>query len=233
MVVGNGMIAKAMQNIDHNSLIFFCSGVSNSNEKNEFNYEREKKLLDSFSESDQCLIYFSSYFVNFDHYLDERYYRHKLEMESMIRNKFSCFKIFRLPQIVGYSNNPYTLTNFFYNSMMNQSTIKLYKNAVRNLIDLDDIVKIVKYVNENKYFINQSTNLIGTKNYEVRDIVQCFEKILGHKAVISTQEHHEIKFDIKISEEMLQIYRLLNLHFDHIYLKNLLEKYYKKGIFND
>ena len=233
MVVGNGMIAQAMKNIDNDSLIFFCSGVSNSNEKNELNYVREKKLLDSFSESDKCLIYFSSYFVNFDHYLDERYYKHKLEMEYMIQNKFFSFKIFRLPQIVGYSNNPYTLTNFLYNAMMKQSKINLYKNAVRNLIDLDDIVKIVKYANENKYFINQSTNLIGTNNYEVGDIVRCFEEITESEAIVSIQEHHEIKFDIKISKEMLQIYNLLNLHFDHSYLKNLLQKYYKKGTIND
>ena len=45
MIVGNGLIAKALQKIDAPEMVFFASGVSNSLENNKKAFEREVNLL--------------------------------------------------------------------------------------------------------------------------------------------------------------------------------------------
>ena len=45
MIVGNGLIAKALQKIDAPEMVFFASGVSNSLETNKTAFEREVNLL--------------------------------------------------------------------------------------------------------------------------------------------------------------------------------------------
>ena len=56
MIIGKGDIAKILN--DRKDAIFFASGVSNSNETNELEYEREKKLL---SIQDKKNVYFFSF----------------------------------------------------------------------------------------------------------------------------------------------------------------------------
>lgn len=229
MIVGNGMIANAMNNIEDDSYIFFCSGVAKSNEIDVFEFDKEKELLKSFYQTDKCLIYFSSYFVNFNSYLEIAYYKHKYEIESIIQLNFKNFKIFRLPQVVGFSHNKSTLANFIYYSILQDTTIKVLTGAVRNLIDIDDVVKVVGYVNKNNLFNNSILNIVGTKNYNIIDVISCMEDILHKKALIEYQDNNEQNLDILISYEMEALYKTLNIHFDDVYLKKLFFKYYNQG----
>lgn len=229
MIVGSGMIAHAMENIDNDSLIFFCSGVAKSMETDTKEYQKEKQLLEKFYGTDQSIIYFSSYFVNFDSYLAQPYYQHKFEMESLIKENFEFFKVFRLPQVVGFSKNKHTLANFLFNAISKSETIDVYKNATRNLIDIDDIVKVVDYINRNNTFINQAANIIGSKNYSVEEIIECFENVIGNKAIKKVKEHQAVEIDIILSNEVTSIYEQLNISFDENYLEKVLRKYYIKG----
>ena len=229
MIIGKGMIAKAMKDIDDDSYIFFCSGVAKSNEINEFEFDKEKELLTRFYQTDKCLIYFSSYFVNFNSYLEIAYYKHKYEIENIIQSNFKNFKIFRLPQVVGFSHNKSTLANFIYNSILQDTTIKVLTGAVRNLIDIDDIVKVVSYINKNNLFDNSILNVVGTKNYNIIDVISCMEDILHKKALIELQDNNEQNLDILISNEMDVLYKTLNISFDDAYLKKLFSKYYNEG----
>ena len=45
MIIGNGNIARALKDIDRDDLLFFASGVSNSQEDRESEYKREMELL--------------------------------------------------------------------------------------------------------------------------------------------------------------------------------------------
>ena len=229
MILGNGMIASAMKTIENTNFIFFCSGVSKSNEIDESAYLREKELLAQYYDTTKCLIYFSSYFVNFESYLAQRYYLHKLEMEHLIQENFKLFKIFRLPQVVGYSTNKHTLTNFLHNAIVSNLSINVYQGAQRNLIDLDDVVKVIEYTNQNNLFMNQSVNLIATQNYKIEDVIDVFEKIIGKKAIQNIQPNQEKKFDILLSKELTQIYNLFKINFDENYLYAIVIKYYKSG----
>lgn len=110
MIVGNGDIAtvlkKAMRPAD-DSYIFFASGVSNSQEDNESEYEREKALLLS-QPTDKHLVYFSS-LATF--YSSTRYTKHKLYMEFLVKQNFRRNTIIRLGNIA-WGKNPHTLINY-------------------------------------------------------------------------------------------------------------------------
>lgn len=229
MIVGKGMLAKSLYKINDEKFIYFCSGVSNSKEINELEYEREKKLLIEHCSEDKCIIYFSSYFVGFDNYLKQRYYRHKLDMENVIKKNFKYYKIFRLPQVVGNSENINTLTNFLYNSILNNIQINVYENVKRNLIDVEDIVTIIKYINENNLFLNKVINLIATQNFEIIKIVNSLEEVLDKKSIKKISKNDEKDFSINISEEIKSLYDSLDIRFDDKYLTNLINKYYGRS----
>lgn len=230
MIIGNGMLAKSLKKIDDEKFIYFCSGVSNSKETNELEYEREKSLLTEYYRyEDKCLIYFSSYFVGIDNYLERRYYRHKFEMENLIKENFKHYKIFRLPQVVGISRNSNTLTNFLNNAILNNLQINVYKDVRRNLIDVEDVVIILKYLNENNLKINEIINLIATQSFEIIKLVELFELILNKKAIKNVTKSDEKDFTINISNEIKEVYDSLRITFDEIYLENLIKKYYARS----
>lgn len=229
MIVGKGMIANAVKKIDNENYIFFCSGVSNSKELRDSEFEKEKTLLSKYYCKDKCLVYFSSYFVGFDSYLKQEYYKHKLAMENLIKEKFTNYKILRLPQVVGFSKNSNTLTNYLYKSIVADMEIKVFKGVERNLIDIDDIVTLLKYINYNSLFINDTLNIISTKNFKIEKIIEELELIIGKKAIKAFEETEENSFDVIIKYEILKLYKLLNIEFDDEYLKNLIKKYYKEG----
>lgn len=228
MIIGRGMISNSMKRIDNENYIFFASGVSNSKENNILEYKREKELLSKYYSENKCLIYFSSYFVGFESYLNQKYYKHKEEMENLIKRNFSYYKIIRLPQVVGYSNNNNTLTNFLFNSISNDIPINVFENTKRNLIDIDDIVSILEYINKNELFLNSTVNLIAAKSFKVEEIIETFEFIFNKKAIKNICASIETDFDLIISKDLLEVYNFLDIKFDELYLEKLIEKYYKR-----
>lgn len=228
MIVGDGMIASAVKKIDRDDVLFFCSGVSNSNELSEESYLKEKNLLKQYLNTQKCLIYFGSYFVCFEHYLSLRYYRHKMEMENLIKQNSSLYKIFRLPQVVGNSNNKYTLTNFLFNAIIQRKMLYLHKNARRKLVDIDDIVSIICYINDNDIFCNETINLVPTNSYSIFEIVSAFEEILNIKALFVVQDYNEVNVDDSVlcTQEIKNIFDKFGVFFDDLYLKQVIKKYY-------
>lgn len=105
MIVGYGDIAGAIE--DTPDKIFFASGVSNSQETREPEYDRERELLLQQPEHSH-LVYFSSLAV-----LDgiSRYLDHKREMEGLIRDTFDVYTIVRIGNL-DWGENPHTLINY-------------------------------------------------------------------------------------------------------------------------
>ena len=106
MIEGRGDIASAI--VDRQDLLFFASGVSNSQETRESEYQREKDLLLTQDKAEH-LVYFGSLCV---FYSDTRYARHKLEMEGLVKENFGRYTIIRLGNIT-WGDNPNTLINYF------------------------------------------------------------------------------------------------------------------------
>lgn len=226
MIVGTGMIANALKKYDRKDVLFFCSGVSNSLETNPAEFSREIELIKTIDATDKKVIYFSSYFVSFPQFLLKKYYEHKYRMEILVASNFPKFIIYRLPQVVGKSTNPQTLTNFINGKILSQEVLSVYKGVKRNLVDVDDVASVIDYINRNNLFLNQTVNLISPKSYEVSNIVNVFERVVKRSANVEFLSSVEENFDVLLSGKMLRIYEELQIHFDELYLENIISKYY-------
>ena len=160
MIVGNGIIGNRFRfDFNDDDYLIFASGVSDSTEENlnEF-YREENLLLDMIDKYPNLkLIYFSSMLCDVN---DNKYYNHKLNMESLIIKKSKRFLIFRLPQVIGNNGNVKNIFNFLLNSIRNDELLKLKINTQRSLIDIDDIFKIVIYC------IGKSNQIINISHIE-------------------------------------------------------------------
>lgn len=105
MTLGSGDIASVLPERD--DLLFFASGVSNSQETNEEAYRREVDLLLE-QPTNAHIVYFSSLAV-----LDgtSRYIQHKRDMELMVKANFPHHTIIRIGNIT-WGTNPHTLINY-------------------------------------------------------------------------------------------------------------------------
>jgi hypothetical protein len=106
MIIGNGDIASVLP--DRDDLIFFASGVSNSQETRSSEYKREVDLMIR-QPRNKRLVYFSSLSV---FYSKSRYANHKRAMEAMIKKYQKYYCIIRLGNI-DWGDNPHTLINYF------------------------------------------------------------------------------------------------------------------------
>lgn len=105
MIVGHGDISKVLPK--RSNLLFFASGVSNSQETRKSEYKRELDLLLE-QPRDAHLVYFSSLSV---FYTKSRYTRHKLAMELIVQKEFKVSTIIRIGNIT-WGKNPHTLINY-------------------------------------------------------------------------------------------------------------------------
>jgi UDP-2-acetamido-2,6-beta-L-arabino-hexul-4-ose reductase len=115
MVIGNGSLATVFfdEFNSNDEILIFASGVSDSTENKEENFNREKNLLSETIKNnyEKKIVYFSSIFVGFK---ETKYYSHKLEMENLISTTCKNFLIIRLPQVVGEKGNKKKYCKFFY-----------------------------------------------------------------------------------------------------------------------
>ena len=157
MIVGNGLISKAFKQYYHllDDIVIFASGVSNSSGNNTDDFNREKDLLIKTIKENKKIIYFSSTLVNFN---DKPYYKHKLEMEEIIKLSGVDYIIYRLPQIVGKSGNKDNIFNFIKNSIINNKPLTIYTDVERAILDVNDLVSFVLFSMEliNKEVVNFS-----------------------------------------------------------------------------
>jgi nucleoside-diphosphate-sugar epimerase len=113
MIIGRGDIASAIADVpslDRPDRIYFASGVSNSQETRNEEYEREAQLLVQ-QDPTKHLVYFSSLSV---FYANTRYALHKRTMEGLIRTHFLRHTIMRLG-VIDWGNNPHTIINYMRN----------------------------------------------------------------------------------------------------------------------
>ena len=110
--------------------------------------------------------------------------KNKLKIENILKNQFENYIIIRLPQIIGKNKNKNTLTNSIYNSFLNNKKFIIWKDSVRNLIDIDDINKILEkyfkkynYKSSNKKIIN----IFNPRSIPVLELLQIFTKLLGKR----------------------------------------------------
>lgn len=229
MVIGRGMIAKRFESYENDDrFVIFASGVSNSKNRVATAYHRELDLLKHTIEDhpESILVYFSTCSVYDPEEKNSPYVLHKKDVENIIQSSCKRFNIFRVSNVVGKSGNPNTVLNFFVYHILNKINFDLWSNACRNLIDLDDMYKIVNYILQGQRYPNQIVNIANPSSYKVTEIVMSIEQLWQTEAnYVSIPKGSLFPIDISI---ILPIIQTLNIHFGNNYLTNLLEKYYSQ-----
>lgn len=180
-VIGNGMLAMAFMAADTGAddFVIFCSGVSNSGATSADEFMREKSLLlDALNRyPGRKFIYFSSCAAG---YMQSPYYRHKQAMQELIQACAQRYLIVRLPQVVGVTKNA-TLVRFIALSIKNHTPITVLKGARRNLIDVDDVVRLTRYL---AGLGNMAINVTNANMTPVEEIIRMISGILCKEPVL-------------------------------------------------
>ena len=130
MIVGNGDIASAL--IDQEDLLFFASGVSNSQETRRSEYQREIDLLLS-QPKNKRLVYFSTLSV---FYGEGLYVEHKKDMELLVQLEFDEYTIIRLGNIT-WGKNPHTIINSFRSRLKRREPLEI-RDETRYIINKEE-----------------------------------------------------------------------------------------------
>lgn len=228
MIIWNGLIANAFLNYkDNNDIIIFASWVSNSKNQDDNLFKREIDLIKETLKLNynKLFIYFSSCSITDETLWNSKYINHKINAENIIKNnKNNNFLIIRIPNVVWYTNNPNTLINYLINNIKNWNKFILYKNAKRNIIDVEDLFKISEYIIDKKLFLNSIINIANNKNETILNIVNCIEEVLLYKAYyIISDRGWEPKIDI---ENIENIIKEIWIDFWNWYLLKIIKKYY-------
>lgn len=184
MIVGKGLLARAfVPHFEANAgVVIFASGVSNSLETREGEFEREYTLLRQTMDHDaQRFVYFSSCGVIATETELTPYMRHKRRMESLVLSKPNGL-VFRLPQVVGRTDNSHTLTNFLRNHITTGERFTVWAHAERNLIDIDDIARIGSKLVDELPAVPAAISIAALESLPMPKIIRIFEHVLGKMA---------------------------------------------------
>lgn len=227
MIIGNGLIAKALKSIDRENILFFASGVSNSLETRDSEFEREGSLLKSTIENnpEKIFIYFSTCSI-YDSSKNNSYYvLHKLKMEQMIADLCEQYYILRISNAVGKGGNPNLLVNYLVASVENKTKITVHTKATRNLIDVVDVNNITQEI-INNFSFNQIINLAYIQNFSVIEITETISDVLQSEPILYLQNEGS-GYEIEVSK-IESYFKRNNLNDKQQYLRNLISKYYQK-----
>jgi nucleoside-diphosphate-sugar epimerase len=230
-IIGNGFIGKSLNKIKKDLIktnyIIYAAGISHSKTKSKKNLNRELNLFKFFVKKNisKKIIYISTADVTNNILNKSLYVKNKIRIEKLIKRKFKNYIILRLPQIIGKSKNKNTLVNYFYYNIKNDKPLVLIKNFKRNVLDIDDILKLLKTIVYSKKAKNKVIILSNKYSVQPLDIVKIFEKKLNK--IVS------FKFK-KIKKQIWPLYYKKNAHyfrkakitFDRNYLLKTINKYY-------
>lgn len=231
MIVGSGLIASAMKARipDSSSLCIYAAGVSNSScrDSSEF-YREHKRLTETIAAlpSTCGLVYFGTCSVSDPCAASTPYVQHKLRMEALVLERGNA-KVFRLPQVVGVTLNPHTLTNYLMARIARSEQFTIWKNARRHLIHADDMARIAADLLEKCGNDNQIVNISSPDKYSVFQIVAAIEHLVGKTA------HYDVVdkgADFALdTEQAVASAAQLGIDFGPGYLERILERTYGRN----
>lgn len=229
MIVGRGLLAHAFK--PHfgadDGVVVFASGVSNSLETRDSEFAREAALLrDVLATGPQRLVYFGSCGVTSAHDGLTPYMQHKKRMESIALSSPGGLVI-RLPQVVGPTGNPHTLTNFLRDRIVAGEPFTVWANAQRNLIDICDIVDIASVLIRETGRDPRVIPVAARESLFMPQIVAIFERVLGRPARCSVIEAGS-PMDIDTTTAT-EVGSRLGIDLGDGYAERVIRKYYACG----
>lgn len=227
MVLGNGLMAQLFSSYSsRNDVCVIASGVSNSKTTEPEQFDRERKLLIQTIHQNPGLlfIYCSTCSLYDPSEQNSPYCRHKLLMESIIKEHCDKFLICRISQAVGQSGNSNTLLNFLLHSVYFERRFELWIQSWRNLIGVDEIRPLVERCIAHEQFYNCIVNIANPFMTSVKTLVDEIEQFIGKKALY-TPIAKGVYYTIDISR-LEPVITSLTLPFGEHYTTLLLERYY-------
>lgn len=189
MIIGTGLLASVFDasEVEAARAIVFASGVSNSLETRPAAFEREEVLLrNALGNVAGPFVYFSTCSVSDLSRWHSPYVQHKLAMEEMVRASRRHF-VLRLPQVVGKTSNPHTLTNYLANRIMSGTQFEIWRNAIRCILDVDAVASATMLLlrDEARCVV---ADLAPPEVVTMLELVQMMQSALGREASYSQME---------------------------------------------
>lgn len=232
MLIGSGLIAHAFSpEFSHRSdVCIYAAGVSNSSCTDAHEFARERQRLTNAlaqTSHEATFVYFGTCSVADSEARCTPYVQHKLVMESLA-SEHPRHLVIRLPQVAGKTPNPHTLLNYLYARISRSEAFCLWRNAKRNIIDVDDVVTIACHLLADVSLKNVTLNIANSTCYPMIDIVHAMERIVGKPAIYEIVERgSEYPIDI---EKILPILSKAAIRFDDNYLDRTIGKYYERVV---
>jgi nucleoside-diphosphate-sugar epimerase len=227
-IVGRGMIAKAFSRglLRNRSLVVYASGVSDSDCAEHESFERERALLKttlSRAGKEIPFIYFSTCSVYDPDVSDRPYVRHKQAMEALVLSH-SAGLVVRLPQVAGPNAAPNTLLAYLVFRIREGHYVQVWDQAVRNLVDVEDVVRIVEAWLTLPLPADRVLNVANPKSIKVTELVQIIESALGLVAKVK-RVSKGASYHID-TQPMLAAAAMAQVDFGNDYLHRLIRKYF-------
>jgi nucleoside-diphosphate-sugar epimerase len=144
-------------------------------------------------------------------------------MEQVVLSRGTAL-VLRLPQVVGPNANPHTLIKFIADSILHRRKMRILRNARRNLLDVEDLVRIVNIIVKKQIFDFEILNIASPISFTAVQIVQAMERALELEANYEMVEGGST-YEIDITR-VLNLYREFGFAFDDNYLNMVISKYY-------
>lgn len=230
MIIGSGLLAKAfsLQFDLRSDVCIYAAGVSNSHGMDLSEFDRERLRLTAALQTANdvgAFVYFGTCSVADPEAQDTHYVQHKLAMEQLVA-QHPQYLILRLPQVAGHTPNPHILLNYLYARIARSEAFSVWRNAYRNIIDVDDITTLGGILIEDIEMRNCTLNLANTDSYSMPEIVSTMEQVVGKQAIFDVVERGS-HYAIDVAA-MLPILAQTHIRFNQHYLKRVLNKYYEK-----
>lgn len=212
-----------------NNFVLFASGVSDSKNASVQDFERERNLIIETAGKypKMSLIYFSTCGIYDPDMQNTAYVQHKLAMENLIQQITDSHIIFRVSNIVGFSDNKNTIFNFFINRLLNHEKISVWKHAYRNFIDIENVAEYASiFLEDYSQWKNRTLNIAMKENTSVLELVYTLVDVYQVEADIELIDKGN-NYSISLDDLCLVLYQK-GLEIPSVNLKELVIKYRKE-----
>lgn len=230
-IIGKGFIAKNLYKISNviekSDYIIYAAGISNSKIKSLNKLKKEINLFKKFITKNQNskIVYISTADVTNNLKNKSKYVLNKIKIEKLIQKYFEKYIIIRLPQIIGKSKNKNTLINFFNDKIKKEKEIELLNNIKRNLLDISDVIKMIKTILINKRIKRKIIILSNKYSLKPIEIVQILELKHNKKAKYNIKKTNKQIWNLNFNKN-LKYFKKAKIKFNKDYFIKSINKYY-------
>jgi nucleoside-diphosphate-sugar epimerase len=227
MIIGSGLLARAFAHLFAGSrdCCVYAAGVSNSNCSDQREFDRERdRLMIAMEEhrSVDLFLYFGTCSANGS--FVSPYVQHKIEMEKIVA-EHPRYLILRLPQTAGKTENPHTLLNYIFTRIIRSERFQIWRNARRNIIDVEDVVRIAAGLALKEDARRECINVANFLDHSMGDVVAIMEKVVGKRAIFDSLDKGDT-YPID-TQRIYTVAQSCGVVFGPEYLEPVIRKYYE------